>query len=152
VYQAAIREHQGQLITEDNFFDIAQLYPLGIAKLDDERTVRDPFKVEGETILLLDSINEGEFVCIMHGDKTTLLAGAQKAASVAADQATPDQANLFLIDCISRVLYLKDQFPEELNTISGPSQIHGILTLGEIANSSRGYLEFFNKTVVVARW
>jgi len=55
------------------------------------------------------------------------------------------------IDCISRVLFLGDNFQEEINAILQYNQnLVGALSLGEIANTSKEYLEFYNKTSVVA--
>jgi hypothetical protein len=53
-------------------------------------------------------------------------------------------------DCISRALFLEDRLGEELAAAAGGGDLFGAMTLGEIANSSRAYLEFYNKTAVVA--
>jgi len=65
--------------------------------------------------------------------------------------ATP-YAGTLVFDCISRALFLQDHFAQELAAVAqGQSPLFGALTIGEIANSGRSYLEFFNKTTVVAR-
>ena len=58
---------------------------------------------------------------------------------------------VFFIDCISRVLFLKDRFPEEIHAVRHKGlPLFGACTIGEIANSGKDYLEFYNKTAVVA--
>jgi len=54
------------------------------------------------------------------------------------------------IDCISRVLFLDDSFPLELQAVHERQlPLIGALTIGEIANSGKDYLDFYNKTAVV---
>jgi hypothetical protein len=62
-----------------------------------------------------------------------------------------------LADCVSRALFLGDRFTEELHAIedglggaASDRKPMGMLTLGEISSHGEGYLEFFNKTSVVA--
>ncbi|MEI7446985.1 MAG: FIST C-terminal domain-containing protein, partial [Burkholderiales bacterium] len=55
------------------------------------------------------------------------------------------------IDCVSRVLFLGDAFDRELRSVVRDDvPTIGALTLGEIANAGRSFLEFHNKTAVVA--
>ena len=62
-----------------------------------------------------------------------------------------------IIDCISRTLFLEEEFPKELAAITeampnsdGKETLpQGVLSLGEISSGGDGYLEFYNKTLVV---
>jgi hypothetical protein len=55
------------------------------------------------------------------------------------------------VDCISRVLFLENEFASELQTARvADLPLVGMLSIGEIANSGDDYLEFYNKTSVVA--
>ena len=92
------------------------------------------------------------YIDILSGSTKSLVAAARRARRLAAEAyAGPSSDCLTVfIDCISRVLYLQEDFDQELAAVynSGDRMV-GALTLGEIANSGRDYLEFYNKTSVV---
>lgn len=55
------------------------------------------------------------------------------------------------IDCISHVLFMGEAFHQELDAVYDENiYFIGALTLGEIANNKKHYLEFYNKTAVIA--
>jgi hypothetical protein len=153
VYQQVIHSHSQQTINEDNFFTIAKAYPFGITKLGNELVIRDPITTVENHLICVGDVPQGSFVHMMHGEITTLPLAA-KAAKEKALQSYPvsDSAQVQLfIDCISRVLFLDDRFSEELNQAACDGiPMVGALTLGEIANCGQEYLEFYNKTAVVA--
>ncbi|MCG9900765.1 MAG: FIST C-terminal domain-containing protein [Hydrotalea sp.] len=152
VYREIVEKHAGSSIDEKDFFNTAKSYPLGIAKIDAERIIRDPFAIKENGLLLVDPIQEGEMVCVMHGNIESLLQGAALATQRANAKSTVQQNQLFCIDCISRVLFMQDEFYKEIETISNTRKINGALTIGEIANDGDVYLEMYNKTIVVAKW
>jgi len=152
IYREIVESHSGMKFKTDNFFHIAKSYPLGITRLDAEMVVRDPFKITDNTIHLIDAINEGEFLMILHGNMDSLLAGASRAKEIAFSKLDDNmnKNSVFCIDCISRALYMQNDFKKEL-AIVGDS-ITGILTIGEIANSEESFLEIYNKTIVIGVW
>ncbi len=153
VYKEIVEEHCKEKFTDHNFFEIAKSYPLGISKMDSEKIIRDPFMVSTNTLHFIDVINEGSYVEIMHGNIDLLLQGAKNATKNAYELFDGDinNANIMCIDCISRVLYMGENFKRELNVIDKNATAFGIFSIGEIANSDT-ILEIYNKTVVLTVW
>jgi hypothetical protein len=152
VYKAIVDEHSGKQLTQNNFFDIAKAYPFGINKLGAEKVVRDPLFCENSNLICVGEVPEGSFVDVLHGNKDTLISAAKKAAE-SSSIGIPEKEKDFIlfIDCISRVLFLENNFKDELNVVNyGEIPLVGALTIGEIANNKKDYLDFYNKTAVVA--
>lgn len=156
VYKTVVEKHSGKTFTNDNFFDIAKGYPFGILKENAECVVRDPLMVnDKDELVCVGELEDNMVVDILNGNEASLTAAAQDAALDSVNQATlPRKA--ILIDCISRILFLEDNFDKELSIIIKTIQskfpeisIGGALTLGEISSYGEGFLEFYNKTVVV---
>lgn len=153
VYRKIVEAHSGQSFDEVPFFDLAKSYPLGMIRLGTEMVIRDPFATEGDTMLIVDHVAEGEYVRIMHGSVDSLLSGAALARAQAEEGETEDAAGVHLcVDCISRVLFLRDEFDREVDILSGTQPLNGILSIGEIANQGEAFLDVYNKTVVLAAW
>jgi hypothetical protein len=151
VYSEQISEHSQKVITQENFFEIAKSYPLGLVNMDDEMLIRDPFATENGMLHIVDEVPEGEYVRIMHGDMISLLSGAELAMTEMGNNQNSDQDNL-CIDCISRVLFMKEDFNKELEILNRNQPINGVLSIGEIANPGSSNLALLNKTVVTAQW
>lgn len=153
VYREIVEAHSADRFGPDNFFSLAKAYPFGIAKLAGEFVVRDPLMLDGERLVCVGEVPVGAFVHILHGNRDMLVAAAADARQ-AAEQVFPagQEAQLeFFVDCISRVLFLEDDFGMELRAARvGTLPLVGMLSIGEIANSGQDYLEFYNKTSVVA--
>ncbi|WP_417579070.1 FIST signal transduction protein [Nitrincola sp.] len=153
-YRQVVEAHSGQVFNADNFYDLAKFYPFGINKLDAEMIVRDPLMLStDQAMVCVGEVPEGSFVRILNGTEESLLAAAAEAckrAQAAHRQQTdhPVQLGCF-IDCISRVLFEGDHLKNEIAKVSGDYPLFGALTLGEIANSGKDYLEFYNKTAVL---
>lgn len=151
VYRRVIEADADTGLTRDNFFEIAKSYPFGISRLHGEKIVRDPFDVGPDgSITCFGNLPEGEYLHVLTGSASSLVSAARAATETATggDQSGP----ILAFDCISRALYLEDEFQTELAAIGGPTDpIIGALTIGEIANDAEGLLQFYNKTVVVSQ-
>lgn len=150
VYRETVDKHAPAELTRESFFEIAKGYPFGIARIDGEQIVRDPFEVTDEEALnCFGDVPEGEFIHILEGRPDSLIDAAQQAKEqTGADETTPEA--LFFFDCISRVLYLEDEFEKELESVrTDETPTVGALTIGEIANDGAGHLDYYNKTAVV---
>jgi hypothetical protein len=153
VYKEVVEKHSKQKFSDVPFFELAKSYPLGISKLQAELVVRDPYMLQNETeLVIVDQVTEGEFIHILHGNLEYLLDGAKTARETAVKKNTSGKAltGLLCIDCISRVLYMNEEFYKEIDQIKAEADVYGILSIGEIANSGESFLEMYNKTVVVA--
>jgi hypothetical protein len=154
VYKKIVEEHSGEKFTDDNFFNIAKAYPFGIAKLGTERIIRDPLMLgEDDALICVGEVPEESFVDIMNGNLESLIAAAGDALLKAEKSydGSLDGSGLLFIDCISRVLFLEDDFKKELEVIHKKGiPLIGVLSIGEIANSGKDFLEFYNKTAVVS--
>jgi hypothetical protein len=153
VYREVVESHSNEVFKEDNFLDIAKRYPFGISKLGTEKIVRDPFVLgEDDSLTCVGEVPKGAYVHILTGDVSSLVDAASKARTLGENAFKTKSANktILFIDCISRVLFLEDEFGQELNAVSREATpLIGALTLGEIANSGKDYLEFYNKTSVI---
>lgn len=153
VYRKVVEARTGEPLTAEGFFALAKGFPFGIGKLGEEKIVRDPIAMTADGALVcVGEVPQGGFVHILEGDAETLVAAARKAlelGTAAYDGPERPRATLF-IDCISRSLALGEHFVRELEAVAVASvPLVGALTLGEIANSGKDYLEFYNKTSVV---
>jgi hypothetical protein len=148
VYKKIVENISGQKFNDDNFFDIAKGYPLGINKLSGEAVVRDPITTDGKSLICVGDVLENSFITILKGENELLI----DATATASQEAKMENNHFTLfIDCISRVLFLEDNFQEEIKAVGqDKNSLIGALTLGEIANNKKHYLEFYNKTSVVA--
>jgi len=153
VYREIVESHSNKVFSDDNFFDIAKCYPFGISKLGTEKIVRDPYMVgENSSLICVGEVPEGAFVDILNGDLNSLVTAAKRALYLGEETFKSKSSNrtILFMDCISRVLFLQEKFSDEINAIYNENTpLIGALTIGEIANSGRDYLEFYNKTSVV---
>ena len=101
--------------------------------------------------------SSSEFLCLyIKGEKDSLIAGAAKARQLAESSyrqvvkgKEKKLPTTFFMDCVSRVLFLQSDFNEELETVYSGNPLLGALTIGEIANTGKNYIEFYNKTSVI---
>jgi len=156
VYKGVVEAHSKLEFTDDNFFDIAKGYPFGIVKDNAECIVRDPLMVnEKGELICVGELEDNTLVDILNGDEDSLINAARTAAEESVNQASQPRKAI-IIDCISRILFLEENFDNELTAITETIKntypeisIGGALTLGEISSYGEGFLEFYNKTVVV---
>jgi len=149
IYRDIIEEAAGRTITKENFFEVAKSYPFGITRMDAEQIVRDPFSVDADgSITCFGTVSEGEFVAILEANPRSLINAARTASATARRGSSADM--LVFFDCISRVLYLEDEFDRELAAVTPEERpLFGALTIGEIANDGSGHLDYYTKTAVV---
>lgn len=149
VYKNVVEKHSSKTFNDENFFDIAKAYPFGVSKIGSEKVVRDPIAMESNSLICVGNVKVGDYVDILNSTTNELV----EAASIALNKAKEEKGEIeitFFIDCISRVLFMEDDFQLELDAVTKDSKnLIGAMTLGEIANTGKEYLEFYNKTAVI---
>jgi hypothetical protein len=151
VYREVVEQHSGLSFEVLPFLDIAKAYPFGIAKLDAEMVVRDPMQEQQGELVCIGEVPKGAFVHILYGRADTVIEAAGHALNLARlDFSQGKPGFMLFVDCISRVLFLGEEFNQEINAVASDElPMVGALTLGEIANNGHDYLEFYNKTSVI---
>ncbi len=153
VYKEVVEEHSGRSFEDEDFYDLSKFYPFCISKLDAEGVVRDPVsRKPNGSLVCVGEVPQESLLDIMTGSPEAMVRAAsmaREAASACYPGPRNDTVTLFM-DCISRVLCLENDFGRELDAVrANGAPLIGALTIGEVANSGRDYLEFYNKTAVV---
>jgi hypothetical protein len=155
-YKEAIENVSHYIFNYDNFFDIAKNFPLGIEDINNQLVVRDPILTHDGYIQCVGNIPVNSMVYLLKGDVDCLIASAKQAAVSATSRADDNDFSATMVfDCISRVLYMKDDFSQELDLIAeqcAEQALFGVLCLGEIANNKSGAIKLLNKSTVVGSW
>lgn len=159
VYRESIERITDYRFNKNNFFQIAKNFPLGIVGINEEIMVRDPVRLIKNELLCVGCVPVNTMIYILHGRRKFIieaacLAGEQSGAKL--KNATTNPMGLAIVfDCISRALYLGDDFSEELLALNAGvgegKKTVGILSIGEIANTDRGTINLLNKSIVVGQ-
>lgn len=155
LYREIVAGHTGRdRFDGDDFFDVSKAYPFGITRMGKELIVRDPVqKGPDNSLVCVGEVPEGSFVSILNGNPGSLITAAGNALKMGQHALAGDKTPGFhlVMDCISRVLFLEDQFNREIQALQSPGiPMLGACSIGEIANCGREFIEFYNKTCVVA--
>jgi len=153
VYKEIVETHSGKIFDTENFFELAKFYPFGINKQRARKIVRDPLMLgANNSLICIGEVPSKSYVDILTGNEESLINAARQAKNIAEFEFNSISSSkiTLLMDCISRVLFLEDKFSNEIEAVSDlNSTTVGALTIGEIANTGRDYLEFYSKTAVV---
>jgi hypothetical protein len=159
VYNRIVEKDCGIALHPDNFASIAQSYPFGILREKEDDIVRDPLAIgENGAIICIGEVPTNTVLHVLKGYPATLLEATQKAMSDSTGNklAPVEASSTFIVDCITRTLFLNDEFATELNIVRNGLMIetaeqepYGLLSLGEISSYGEGLLELFNKTIVI---
>ena len=157
VYKEIIEEDSWKTFNDENFFDLAKGYPFGIIRETGEDIVRDPIAVDKNgSMICVGEVPENTVLYILKGNNEALINAATVAVEESNADVKQDVQHTFIIDCISRTLFLENEFTKELEAIynsvkntDGEAMPQGVLSLGEISSNGEGFLEFYNKTLVI---
>lgn len=140
-------------IPVDKFAEYGMRHPLGIPDIAGNYLIRDPLAVnDDQSIDFVTEVPRNAVVSIMEGDVTTLIDMARAVAQAAAQEMAKPQF-ILLFDCISRYLFMDEEFAGELEAIREAVGVEvpilGSLTFGEVGSYTDVPL-FHNKTTVIA--
>ncbi|NLX90017.1 MAG: hypothetical protein GXZ07_00220 [Firmicutes bacterium] len=156
VYKEIVERDSGKKITKDNFFNISKGYPFGMLKEYAETVARTPVAVnDAGALICIGEVPENSVLDILKGEVASLVNAAGQAADDCKIYEGKKVTHGFVVDCISRVLFLEDNFSLELQAVKTKFQSIeprlvpiGMLSLGEISSCGNGFLDFLNKTIV----
>jgi hypothetical protein len=153
LYREALEGLGAQKFADTPFFQISKTYPLGMERLDAEVIVRDPIACEENSLICVGEVPEFSKVYILKGNVRSLTGAAREAVSTARRECRHSMSFMLLWDCISRYLFLNDQFNSEMSAIVEEMPDHipmiGVLTIGEVVSSRMGSVFLYNKSIVV---
>lgn len=152
VYAAVVASAAGAVPEAERFYEVARNFPFGLQRYGVERIVRDPFLMDGTSLVCVGDVPQGALVDILTGSPESLLVAADEALRLAETRLADvgPVKTIFLVDCVSRMMFLEDHFERELGRMSIPNiEMVGVLSLGEIAGTGQDYPAFYNKTAVV---
>lgn len=155
VYSQAIESTTEHRFNATDFFDIAKHFPLGIEDINNNLIVRDPIVAHNTYLQCVGNIPINSMVYLLEGDIETLVSSTEQAAIAVFTNTTQKISMAMVFNCISRVLYMEDEFERELNAIARHCPIpalYGVLSIGEIANSESGAIRLLNKSTVISAW
>lgn len=148
-----------QALTEDvsdgETFPVSKSFCIAVNRLGAEKMVRDPTHADRQgTLYFTPEIVEGEFVDIVRATPESTIAAAREALKLAQGSYIGERPykTIVTFDCSGRQKFLGQRFAEEIEAVNdGVSPVIGALTFGgEIANSGRDYLDYYNRTCIVA--
>lgn len=156
MYKDTLREPLRHLdIDRMPISELAMHHPFGIARLDHEVVVRDPYMLEETSLVCLGDVPADHFIYILKGSKKKLLQASKEAASnlVASLAVSECIEPFFMFDCISRMQFLQEDFSQELQGVLDElpknARLIGAVSTGEIANTNFACLELLNKAAVI---
>lgn len=156
-YREVVESHTGKALNANAFFETSKGFPFGMTKANAEAVVRDPIAVNsiGE-LICVGEVPENTVINVLEGKPESLIAAAEQALEDCQTNDLGIARDCLMFDSISRALFLEEDFEKELATVQHhlphadpPLVNEGALTLGEISSNGQGFLEFFNKTIVM---
>lgn len=151
-YKEILEDETGLAIYREDFFTYAKEYPFGIMYGTNlELIVRDPIAVNDDSdIICIADIPKDSNLFILSGNSKTLLESSLTIADKCSKIA-PKKYKSLLFDCISRGMFLEENFVIELANIQNRMNctVEGALSIGEIASKSDGSIVIHNKSTVL---
>ncbi|MBU2894608.1 FIST C-terminal domain-containing protein [Colwellia sp. D2M02] len=168
-YKNIIESESDYCFDTDDFFEIAKHFPLGIEDINHNLIVRDPILAINNQLQCLGNVPVNSMVYLLKSNIDSLIDSAKQAAITSL---TPTRNTIttsindltqykhefsatMVFDCISRDLYMQEDFSREIAVIAQQCQhnnLFGVLSLGEIAKNKSGAIRLLNKSTVIISW
>lgn len=151
-YSEILEDETGLAVYKEDFFTYAKEYPFGIMNGTNlDLVVRDPIAVnENSDIVCIADIPKDSNLFVLSGNSKTLLESSLMIADKC-NKMAPKKYKPLLFDCISRAMFLEENFVIELANIQNRMNctVEGALSIGEIASKSDGSIVIHNKSTVL---
>ena len=151
-YSEILEDETGLAIYKEDFFTYAKEYPFGIMNGNDlEVIVRDPIAVNDDMdIICIADIPKECNLFVLSGNAKTLLESSLTIADKC-NKIAPKKYKPLLFDCISRAMFLEENFVIELANIQNRMNctVEGALSIGEIASKMDGSIVIHNKSTIL---
>ncbi|MFT8347935.1 FIST C-terminal domain-containing protein [Clostridium saccharoperbutylacetonicum] len=135
-YKEILEDETGLTIYKSDFFTYAKEYPFGIMNgLSMDVIVRDPITVNDDlNIVCVADIPMDSNLCILSGNVKILLEASLIIAEKCSKEASKKYKSI-LFDCISRSMFLEENFLVELANIQNRMNciVEGVLSIGEVS-------------------
>lgn len=153
VYQRYVAQLTSKGLNRNNVDEIAPHYPIGIHRFGVKPVVRNIAKVtRDESLVLFGEIGTDSYGSVMMSTQSELL-DASKSAWKEARREFPRASEAGVALVFEDVSCFRDvnthRNSDFLTAVGYDVPVVGALTIGEIANNGKDYLEFYNKTSVV---
>lgn len=159
VYQELVREHYGEEVTAENFYQYGVHFPFGIVRANHHVVVRIPVMLaEDGSLFCVGEVPANSVLTLLKAPTVRTVETLHNLTEgLKALNGDISDAELMLFYCAGRRLHLGiEMATAELDAFAGlaqAAQVAGALSLGEIGGSTvHGYPLFHNATLVAARW
>ncbi|NLC27525.1 MAG: hypothetical protein GX780_01995 [Campylobacteraceae bacterium] len=151
VYKEALKEHCGLSISKENIFEHGLHHPLMLDHTFGEKTARYPISSDGKSILLAGNVAESSILSLGVISKKSLFKSSKKAKKIFKKYSC-EKINALMFSSLGRSMLFENSFSDEVSSISKELKncdLLGVLSLGEVINTVRNYIEFHNGTCVI---
>jgi hypothetical protein len=151
-YSEILEDETGLVIYKEDLFTYAKEYPFGIMEGTNlDLIVRVPIVInEDLDIICIADIPKDCNLFILSGNAKTLLESSLTIADKCSKIA-PKKYKPLLFDCISRAMFLEENFQIELANIQNRMNciVEGALSIGEISSKIDGSIVIHNKSTIL---
>lgn len=151
-YSEILEAETGLAVYKEDFFTYAKDYPFGIMEGNSmELIVRDPIAINDDLdIICIADIPQDCNLFILSGNTRTVLESSLTIADECSKTA-PKRYKTLLFDCISRAMFLEENFLIELANIQNRMNctVEGALSIGEISSKVDGSIVIHNKSTIL---